>query len=432
MARYTVNLAFVLVLSIVVVRRAESQEDVERTLTRAQALYYEAHFKDSVDLLLPVDAALSKKTSPVGLSISVKLQLALSYIGQNQTEEAKTILQEVCMLDPEYSLDANQFAPKVIALYDDVKKKQKQSRCEIFCKEVDRLSKAGDVQGLLMMTRESESGCACAATRDAAELLFKQGLEESKQQNFTPALEKLRAALKYRPDHDLAAQYADLAETKMKLTTERLLLDWRKSFEARDFLQAASVYRALDSSNVDKKSDPALLQIRTEYRKAVATKIDTWNQSCSTRTSAGLSALKQQTAELLPDPAIAADMVSKLVPCTPDPPPPSPTPVAVPPVPAPVGCIQMESTLAMVRLKTRVNPDIPPNRLPVGGAGIDLHVKVRIDENGDVAVQGVEGSNSYINGMMRDAVAKWKFYPALMDDRRRCVETELPIRLSRS
>jgi hypothetical protein len=219
----------------------------------------------------------------------------------------------------------------------------------------------------------------------------------------------------------------------MKLSTERLLLDWRKSFEARDYLQAASVYRAMAASNVDKRSDPALLQIRTEYRKIVATKIETWNQSCSTRTPAGLNALKQQTAELLPDPTIAADMFSKLVPCVPDPPPAAAAdPVSLPPVPQPQGCLQMDSTLAMVRIKTRVNPDIPPNRLPVGGAAIELRVKVKIDENGDVTVLGVEGANSYINGMMKDAVAKWKFTPAIMDDRRRCVETELPVRVSRS
>lgn len=432
MARYIITLASVLVLSMAVVQRAESQEDVERTLNQAQALYYEAHFKDSVDLLLPVDAALRQKTSPVGLSISVKLQLALGYIGQNQTEQAKSVLTEVCMLDPEYSLDANQFAPKVIALYDDVKAKQKQSRCETFCKEVDRLSKAGDVQGLLSMTRQASTGCSCAATRDAAEILFKQGQEAYKQENFAAALERLRAALTFRPDHDLASQYADLAESKIKLSVERMALDWRKSFEARDFLQAASIYRALESSNIDKRADPALAQMRSEYRKSVAARIDTWNQSCSTRTSAGLDTLRQQNAELLPDPAIVADMVSKLVPCAPDPPRVA-TPAAVPPVPvaAPLGCLQMESTLAMVRLKTRVNPEIPPNRLPAGGV-IEIRVKVKIDENGDVAVLGVEGSNSYIQAVMKDTVAKWKFYPAVSDDRRRCVETELPVKLSRS
>lgn len=436
MFRYIVIIASVLILSIAGVQRAVSQEDVERTLGRAQALYYEAHFKDSVDILLPVDQALRQQPSRVGLSISVKLQLALGYIGQNQTEEAKSVLQEVCVLDPEYSLDSNQFAPKVLALYDDVKTKQKQTRCETFCKEIDRLSKTGDVQGLLNLTRDTGPGCVCGAAKDAAEVLFKQGLNAYKQENYAQALEKLRGALKFRPDHDLAIQYADLAESKIRLSIDRLLLDWRKSFEAQEFPQAAAAYRQLESSNIERKADPSLQQIRVEYRKIVASKVESWNQSCSTRTSTGLAAI----TELLPDPAIAADMVSKLTPCAPEPSAATSAVVntavnsevnpgaAVPPVPQ--GCLQMESQLAMTRLKSRVNPDIPFNRLPV--EPVDLRVKVKIAENGDVTVLGVQGSNAYLNAAMRDAVLKWKFIPAMVDDRRRCVETELPIRLSRS
>ena len=61
MFRYIVILSLVLILSIAGVQRAMSQEDIERTLSRAQTLYYEAHFKDSVALLLPLDAMESLK-----------------------------------------------------------------------------------------------------------------------------------------------------------------------------------------------------------------------------------------------------------------------------------------------------------------------------------------------------------------------------------
>jgi len=121
MSRYIVMFSIVLVASIGSVQRATSQEDIERTLTRAQNLYYEARFKDSVDLLLPVDAALRDRPTQGGLTIGVKLQLALSYVGQNLTREAKAAFQEVCVLDPEYSLDSSQFSPKVIALFNDAK-----------------------------------------------------------------------------------------------------------------------------------------------------------------------------------------------------------------------------------------------------------------------------------------------------------------------
>ena len=69
----------------------------------------------------------------------------------------------------------------------------------------------------------------------------------------------------------------------------------------------------------------------------------------------------------------------------------------------------MTSVQAMPRLKTRVNPEIPPNLVPLGS--LDILVKVRIDEDGNVVVNSVETANVYIKAAMRDAVEKWKFNP---------------------
>ena len=438
MSRYIVIFSIVLVVSIGSVQRATSQEDIERTLTRAQNLYYEARFKDSVDLLLPVDAALRQRPAPGGLTIGVKLQLALSYIGQNLTREAKAAFQEVCVLDPEYSLDSSQFSPKVIALFNDAKAEQEKIKCEARCGQIDKLSKSGDVAGLLTLAEEASPGCSCVASAGAADVLFKQGLDAYRKDDFAGALEKFRGALKFRPDLDVAIQYAELADAKMTIATEQMLLDWRKHFAAHEFPQAASVYRRLESSNIE-GARPGLEQIRAEYRKAVQLKVESWNQSCSTRTPAALDTLRQETRELLPDPSLAGDLVSRLVPCTPE-----PTAVAsttgpvtlvsatsIPPtvVPPTQGCLEMTSVQAMPRLKSRVNPDIPPNLVPLGS--LDIVVKVRIDEDGNVAVNSVETANLYIKAAMREAVEKWKFLPAIAQDQRRCVDTDLSIRLSR-
>ena len=438
MSRYIVMFSIVLVVSIGSVQRATSQEDIERTLTRAQNLYYEARFKDSVDLLLPVDAALRERPAQGGLTIGVKLQLALSYVGQNLTREAKAAFQEVCVLDPEYSLDSSQFSPKVIALFNDAKAEQEKIKCEARCGQIDKLSKSGDAAGLLALADKASPGCSCVASAGAADVLFKQGLDAYRKDDFAGALEKLRGALKFRPDLDVAIQYAELADAKMTIASEQMLLEWRKHFAAREFPQAASVYRRLESSNIQ-GARPGLEQIREEYRKTVQLKVDSWNQSCSTRTPAALDTLRQETRELLPDPTLAGDLVSKLVPCTPE-----PTAVAsttgpvtlvsatsTPPtvVPSTQGCLEMTSVQAMPRLKSRVNPEIPPNLVPLGS--LDILVKVRIDEDGNVVVNSVETANVYIKAAMRDAVEKWKFLPAIAQDQRRCVDTDLSIRLSR-
>src|SRR5688572_23995960 len=170
-------LSLMVIFANALVQRAMSQDlDVERTLIGAQALYQKAHYKDSVDYLLPVDAMLREQPGRVGQAISVKMQLALGYVGQNQFDKAKSLLQEVCILDPEYKLEPNQFAPKVLALYNEVTTERKRAKCEALCQENNRLSKSGDAEGLLALTKDLGDGCICQATTEAAEVLYRQGV----------------------------------------------------------------------------------------------------------------------------------------------------------------------------------------------------------------------------------------------------------------
>ena len=83
---------------------------------------------------------------------------------------------------------------------------------------------------------------------------------------------------------------------------------------------------------------------------------------------------------------------------------------------------------AMVRLKTRVNPQINRSALPVGT--VRFVAKVKIDESGNVTVRDVTGPNAFLNNPVRAAVEQWKFIPALVSGQVRCVETDLPIVLN--
>jgi len=318
MFRNIVILALLPLVGTGLLRRVSAEDDLESTLTRAQALYYEARFKDSVELLLPVDAVLRQQPGHVSESIRVKLQLALGYIGQNQTTQAKSVFQEVCALDGSYSLDSSQFAPKVLALFNDAKAEQKKARCEARCAEIDQYSRSSDVQGLLRLAGEPAEGCTCEAAAGAAELLYTQGVEAYKREDLVQAVEKLRAALKFRPQHDLALQYAELAESKAKVIVEQKHLDWQKHFAAQEFPKAATLYRQLEFVNLEGKANPALEQMRGEYRKAVSSRVESWNRSCTSGASVSLDTFRQQTMDLLPNERIAADLVSKLSPCEPE------------------------------------------------------------------------------------------------------------------
>ena len=75
MLRYVLG-ALALITSVQV---AAPQDDVNSALARAEQLYYEARFREAVDLLLPIDAALGSQPEGLQDKIKVKLQLALAH-----------------------------------------------------------------------------------------------------------------------------------------------------------------------------------------------------------------------------------------------------------------------------------------------------------------------------------------------------------------
>ena len=93
-----------------------STDEVEDALAKAEALYFEAQFAESIKVLQGVDEMLRALPERRQERISVKLQLALANIGLNDPMKAKSFLNELYALDPDYALDAQQFSPKVVAL----------------------------------------------------------------------------------------------------------------------------------------------------------------------------------------------------------------------------------------------------------------------------------------------------------------------------
>src|SRR5262245_3296566 len=122
--------AFLLVISLAGFARTAPVDEVGDALARAQSLYYEARFSESIPLLSRADELLQTQPERFQEKINVKLQLALAYIGLNDIAKAGSFLRELYTLDPDYSLDAQQFSPKVIGLAAEAKTQQNQIRCE--------------------------------------------------------------------------------------------------------------------------------------------------------------------------------------------------------------------------------------------------------------------------------------------------------------
>src|SRR5688572_22723795 len=114
-------LASFLFVSAALSQSAIPRQDIDTALARAEALYFEARFRESLEAIMPLDVALQQEPQRFEDRIRVKLQMALAHVGLNETADAKARFMEVCALDSSFSLNPDLFASKVITLFEDAK-----------------------------------------------------------------------------------------------------------------------------------------------------------------------------------------------------------------------------------------------------------------------------------------------------------------------
>jgi len=389
-----VTFVMLLIAAIPAAQGVAPDGNISSTLARAEAAYYDARFNDAIALLAPVDTALDARPDRIEARVQVKLQLALAYIGLNQIPEAKARLGEIYEINPQFVMDPAKFAPKVLTLFNEVK------------------------------------------ASHVSDDIFRKAVEDYKRGDLPQSLSKFRTILRLNPNDVFAAQYLKLIQERLELSIGLLVLEWHSQFDAHDFLHAAETYRQLVATNLEGKADLSLDQIRGEYRKALTGIFQSWSQACKAKDSASVTRIGSDANELLPDRSIGEDILNRMTNCVSSPTPPVQTAAKAPPVqtaaqatpPEPTNvCIQNPATIAMARLKTRVEPQVPPE---VGRKQVRVRAVVRIDDSGNTSVRGLTGGSPVVNRAVVKAVQNWKFYPAKVDNQPRCVETELPIELN--
>jgi len=388
-------------------------DEPSEMLARAQVLYYEADFAKSVELLLRADELLRDKPGLLQEKTDVKLQLALGLIGLNDSDRAKVYLGQVYALDPDHQIDPQMFSPKVIRLAEDARTEQNERRCRLLSDQAQAQLEKGNSDGVLKVIESGRSKCAGLANLypKTGELLFKEGLSAYKNSQMVDALEKFRAALRLDPKHELAGEYVDLTVSKLEVAADRALFAWRKDYEAGDFSSASRDYREL----VSRASSEKVEEVRAEYRRALSQLVDAWNAACAKSDTDSMEHVRLQVDALLPEPSFAEDILARMTTCT------------------PTGCVQMSATLALPRLKTRVDPQFPSFVLSqIGSTQAIVHVKATINEKGEVTARDVSADNALLNGPVKSAIEQWRFLPALINGRARCVDTEIPIVISKS
>jgi hypothetical protein len=424
--------------------QANHPDEIQNALAHAEALYYGARFTESIALLTRIDDALKSEPARLQERVNTKLRLALAHIGLNDTAKAKALLNELYALNSDFVLDTAQYPPKVVTIAAEAKAEQDKIRCASAEEDARAYLESAKTSKLLDLLRASRSKCSGLAVIEAqaADSFYKNGLGAYRRGEFSSAQSSFEATLALVPEHELALQYKDLIQSKLQVGQDRLLLQWQRNFEGRHWMAAAADYKQIAAFN-DSRATAAIGQLNGEYRKALSNLVETWNRTCATGDPAAMTAIRNQILELVPDPSFGADIRANMAPC-PDPkkavvPDPvaavktdatvKPTTPDVQAAPVPLGCFEMQSQLALTRLKTRVDPVITNEirQYLKNNSQLLVRVKVRINETGDVTVTSMHDGNPIVNGAVRNAIGFWKFIPVRDQNGPRCVDTEIPI-----
>jgi thioredoxin-like negative regulator of GroEL len=403
------KIAVLLIISVCLspIASAGPLDDIRDLLVRAEALYYEADFAKSLELLMHADELVRTQPGSLPEKTQVKLQLALGMIGLNDTTRARTYLDELYAIDPEFQIDPQMYSPKVIRLAEEAKANQTELRCRAIIDETQKQLGSGNGDGVVKLIAANQARCSGLATfyPKAADLVFKDGLDAYKKGDMTAALQKFRAALAVEPKHELAAQYVDLTQSKLELTAERVLLTWKQDFTAGDFVAAAKDYRELELVSTAKTMDDVHLQ----YRQALTKLIEAWNHACAGNDTASMESIRVQIKALLPQESFGQDLLANMKTCTPG------------------GCIQMDSHAALARLTVRVDPQFPPNmKSQIRNGPVRVMVKTRVSDKGLVVSSELQGGTPLVYNAIRTALDRWRFSPALTDSGPRCFDAEIP------
>ena len=322
------------------------QEDIDAVLNHSEQLYYEARFKESVDLLTALENSIQSRPDDLPQTVRLKLQLALDYLALGDAKSAKDHFAEMCALDPKCSIDVEKYPPKVLTLFDEAKAAQKDNRCHMICDSLKSHLAKGDAEATVQQfstatDEERRCGCVVESLRTAAEQFFHDGSEAYAKDDFTTAAKHFHDALKLDPDFVLAVEYLSLTQAKLRLAADQKLLEWRKNFQAGNVSQAAADYGDLVTLNVEGAAAGAIEQIRTEYRKALAASKQAWDAACRSLNTVDMDRLRRDAGLMRPDATIGQDLIDQMGTCSAKP------------------CVRMDVEMAMLDVKNSNQPEIP-------------------------------------------------------------------------
>jgi hypothetical protein len=248
-----------------------------------------------------------------------------------------------------------------------------------------------------------------AAAAAVASARVKRGQEFYDQGRFGEALREFADVLALDGANGLAREYSKLSQERIEVSLQQAYSEWQTSFDGRRFDQAASAYDRIRSSNASPVAAELATQIESAYQEILSGLVISWKAACAKGDVTGMDAIRKEAIGIAPSRPLNGSALSEMEQCTQK------------------GCIQGDPVLAVNRLRMRVNPQIEPSLQRYVTRGI--RVAIEIDVEGNVRVKQISNANDRVAEPLKSAVEQWKFFPAVIDNEPRCVETELPINL---
>jgi tetratricopeptide (TPR) repeat protein len=392
------TLAILVLIGLSAAATSRAYQDISAELSRAQSLYFSAQFQESIALLRSLETRLANDAQRANELLQVKLYLGLGHLGLNQTDQAKARFAEVSLMDPKFTLDPKEYSPKVIDLFNEARAGTVQARCTQVCTRIDSFISQGNVAGARDLINSAGTECSCATTKASGmtRAIFDRGKQLYDQGRFADAAKEFAAVLAIDDKHELAREYANLSQQQVQLLIRQFFAEWRTAFDARQYDKATIAYERIRAVP-HPDSVQSVSQIDAESALVLADLLTAWRAACARgdRPRLGLPATRNTVAQMQ---QCAARV-----------------------------CLKGDPALALARIRTRVNPQIDPSLQRYMTRRIVVNIE--IDELGNTKVNEIVNAHERVAAVLREAVQRWKFNPAVIDNQPRCIETQIPISL---
>jgi len=375
------------------------------SLAAAVDLYNKAQFEEASRLLQQIEGQSS--TAAAEDLKKLRLYQALVAVALNDSENAKKRFLELLTLEPAFALIREEYAPKVIGIFDAARTAYLDAHCNAICAECGAAAARGDFQKAISISKAARAECDCAREMaDFLELsLIQKGMAAFQRGDFTAALKNFNTVHDANPGNETATDYSRRAFGEIESAISQAVSNWKVLFESKDYANAKSLYEQVVFMSADVASS-APNEIRAKYQGLFDRDTQLWSQACMRTDALAMDLLRQEIRAVDPTGSLNREALRQIQSC----------PVT--------GCTEVASMPTLERLRSRVDPKVDPALRPYATR---IAVKIRIDDKGRVAVLDIDNpaGNPVVSRAVRDAVQQWKFDPEVAEHAAtRCVVTE--------